>query len=355
MHDIKQGDIIKMTRKLENFLEMMTVERLISTNTLISYKNDINDLLHFLAANDIRLEGVTYNQLVLYLSHLHEMSFAASTIARKISAIRTFFSFLFLDGVILYNPSINLSLPKKPHLLPKALSRTNITKLIEAAQYNKSYDGLRNLAMLEILYSTGLRVSELVTLHLDNVIYALNSSEHTMIVYGKGNRERVVVLNKDSIDALVTYLKIRGKIIPNVDLAKIPWLFPSLNKRGKVTHLSRQRFGQILKELAVNNGVPINIVSPHKVRHSFASHMLRNGADIRVIQELLGHVSISSTQIYTKVENQHMAGELEEKHPLGDITNMVVENISATNLANTQAEMDSKNPSTKKINKSIKD
>ena len=312
-----------MVRNLENFLEMMTVEKLVSANTIVSYRSDINDLLLFLTSNNMALEAATYNQLSLYISHLHDMSYTSSTIARKISAIRTFFSFLLLDGVTTANPTTRLALPKKIQTLPRVLSRINIAKLIEAAKFDKTPCGVRNLAMLEILYSTGIRVSELVTIEVEGVVYALNSSEHTIIIRGKGGRERLIILNEAAITAVKEYLLVRYSIVPKLNLAKVSCLFHSLSKKGKVTHISRQKFGQILKELAIHKGVSAKIVSPHKIRHSFASHMLQNGADVRVIQELLGHVSISSTQIYTKVENQHMASELAAKHPLSNFSDIL--------------------------------
>ena len=202
----------------------------------------------------------------------------------------------------LENPTLNIIMPKRPESIPKALSQDILNKLIKTANDNTTKEGLRDCTMLEILYSTGMRISELVSLEMKALESFSNESEiNLLIVEGKGKKERAVILNQMAGIALKNYLNIRSKFLSNG--AKSNWVFPSVSKNKKIVHISRQRFGQILKEIAIKSNIDPLIISPHKIRHSFATHMLDNGANLRIVQELLGHSDISSTQIYTKVSD----------------------------------------------------
>ena len=288
---------------LEYFLEMLVAERGATKNTMLSYKKDIEDLYCYLTELDVGLKDVTHDILVNFIAELSKKKLGAKTISRKISTYRQFFSFLISDRFINYNPASNLVMPKKPQSLPKALSVHILNKLIEVSMSDGSKEGVRSHAMLEILYSTGMRISELVTLEMKS----LES-------FSDGNKERVVILNQIASAALKKYLEKRSNFLRHG--MKSNWLFPSYTKDGKTIHITRQRFGQILKGLAKLAGIDANLISPHKIRHSFATHLLENGANLRVVQELLGHSDISSTQIYTKISDIKAKKVLLSKHPL---------------------------------------
>jgi integrase/recombinase XerD len=302
---------------LETFLEMLAAERVVAHNTSLSYKADLEKLILFLASKNLSVDKTSHKDLVEYISLLTKQNFSASSIARKISAIRQFFLFLLSENIRKDNPAELLTTPKKPKLLPRALTEQSIENLFNALDEDSSDEGVRNNAMLELLYATGMRISELVTL----TIQALerdrrtNTINKSMLITGKGNKERVVLLNDTAIAKLEKYLPIRSSFLKKHKQSSSSWLFPSLTKHGTVSHISRQRFGQILKELALNQGIDPYILSPHKIRHSFATHMLQHGANIKAIQELMGHSSINSTQIYTKMCS-NMALKALQKHPL---------------------------------------
>ena len=302
---------------LEYFLEMLIAERGATKNTILSYKKDIEDLYYYFTKFDIELNKVTHDMLVNFIAELSKKKLGAKTISRKISTYRQFFSFLISDGFINNNPASNLIMPKKPQSLPKALSTNVLNKLIEASMLDNSKEGIRSHAMLEILYSTGMRISELVTLEMRSLeSFSYETDVNFLIIKGKGNKERAVILNQAASIALKKHLKNREEFLKSGD--KSNWLFPSYTKDGKIVHITRQRFGQILKELAKSAGIDSNIVSPHKIRHSFATHMLENGANLRIVQELLGHSDISSTQIYTKISDAKTKKLLLSKHPLAN-------------------------------------
>ncbi|CAL7959524.1 Tyrosine recombinase XerD [Alphaproteobacteria bacterium] len=303
---------------LENFLDMLLAERSASVNTITAYRNDIVSLINFLLARDLSIHDVNYNELVEYITYLNVEHFANSTLSRKISAIRQFFHFLMTEHIRGDNPTSNIELPKRVRHLPKALSQQDINILLEAVYKDNSVEGIRNIAMLEILYATGMRISELVTLKMQMIECNAISKVilNRLLIKGKGGKERIVLLNDTAVVVLQKYLSVREYLIKSSGGKKNDWLFPSLTKNKRVTHMTRQRFGQILKALAMANGIDPSIVSPHKIRHSFASHMLQNGANLRIIQDLLGHASITSTQIYTKVYDDKIADLFLNKHPL---------------------------------------
>ena len=217
------------------------------------------------------------------------------------------FQFLIAEEICKEDPTSLLSRPKKHKPLPKILTEEEIILLLEAAAADASAEGDRLEALLEILYASGLRVSELISLEHDAVLQA----EETLIVKGKGDKERMVPLSSYAIKALEKYLKVRREFVPHQGASR--WLFPSYGKSG---HLTRQRFGQLLKGLAVQAGLDPDRISPHVIRHAFATHLLNGGADLVSVQNMLGHADISTTQIYTHVMHQKLQQVIQECHPL---------------------------------------
>ena len=300
---------------LENFLEMLAAERSVAQNTLNAYRNDIEKLLQHVSTLNLELKEVNFQNLEDYLAKLKErQKVSTKTIARKISAIRQFFLFLVSEGMVPNNIAIDLVMPKKSNDLPKALSQNEMNILLKYTYNIETPEGIRATAILELLYATGMRISELLNLKLQALRNNSDSLPNYMIIRGKGNKERIVLLNDYAKQAIVNYLQIRKFFVKTGN--KTDWLFPSSDKSGKAIHLTRQRFGQILKALAIKAGLDPLVISPHKIRHSFATHMLQNGANLRVVQELLGHSDISSTQIYTKISNNQATKLVMEKHPL---------------------------------------
>lgn len=300
---------------IERFLEMLSAERLASINTLISYKNDLNHFIDYLLQCNLPISNLSEQSLNDYISSLSQRDLASRSIARKVSTLRQFFAFLVEESVIMHNPSLEVESPKQGLFLPKALTQAQLLKLLEVAHKDTSFEGMRNVAILEILYATGMRISELIQLKLSSIQTNLSSAPDfcVIIIKGKGNKERVALLNKSALSAIRNYLPLREGWLKK---RKSDYLFPSFTKDGKGTHITRQRFFQIIKRLAVQAGVDIKLVSPHKIRHSFASHLLENGADLRVVQDLLGHADISSTQIYTKILNNKKKEVVFKYHPL---------------------------------------
>ena len=301
---------------VEYFFEMLIAERFCATeNTILSYRNDINDLHEYLKKKNIGIVEITQSIIQNFIIHLAKNNLSSKTIGRKISTYRQFFLFLTSEGYLNENPVLNIAMPKRPQSIPKALSNDNMNKIIKIAGQDKTKEGIRNYTLLEILYSTGMRISELVSLEMRSLAsFSKESDTNLLIVKGKGRKERAVILNYMACVALKKYLKIRKNfLLQNI---KSNWVFPSISKDKKVVHISRQRFGQILKEIAVKCNIDPAIISPHKIRHSFATHMLDNGANLRIVQELLGHSDISSTQIYTKVSGSKTKKLLLNKHPL---------------------------------------
>ena len=296
------------------FLEMITAEKGVTKNTVISYRKDITDLFLFLNGNNCLLKEVTHDVLLEYIRNLSKKNLGPKSIRRKISSSRQFFAFLVSDNYLTKNPALNLPMPKREKLLPRALSQDLIDKLLKSAQSSQKKEGVRAYAMLEILYSTGMRISELIALKLKSAKSLNKGGMNHLMITGKGNKERIVIINETATNALKKYLEIRESFLKNHD--KSDFLFPSYSNNNVVTQITRQRFGQILKVLAGDAGIDKSLVSPHKIRHSFATHMLENGANLRIIQELLGHSDISSTQIYTKVSDQTAKKMIVDHHPL---------------------------------------
>ena len=287
------------------FLEMVSVERNLSRNTIESYNRDLNQFLSSLKKNFCDTE---IDDIKKYVRNLHINDYSTKTISRKISVLRTFFKFLYNEGIILENPAFEIDHPKQILKLPKILNSEEIKILFDVSKNDDSRDGIRLNLMLEILYSSGMRVSELLSIKLYEVLPIIkNPKEPFLITKGKGDKERIAILNNSAIDSLKKYLK-------NIDENKSIWLFPGKTIKDKP--MTRQRLGQMLKIVAVKAKILPERISPHVLRHSFATHLLENGADIRVIQELLGHSDISTTQIYTHVAKKRLKEIVFKKHPL---------------------------------------
>ncbi len=303
-----------MNADVERFLEMMSAERGAAKNTLQAYQRDLEDFADFAQkkAGGKALSALDTKELRKYLQHLHSHGISASSSARKLSALRQFYQFLYSEGLCASDPTAGLDSPKQARHLPKHLQEDEVEHLLSTAAEDSSAEGVRLHALLEILYASGLRVSELVALKLSHLQREPDGSlKPFMLVTGKGNKERLVPLNDSALAAIQRYMALRDGFVKKG--VHSPWLFPS---GSKSQHLTRQRLGQLLKQLAITAGIAPERVSPHVLRHSFASHLLKNGADLRVLQELLGHSDISTTQIYTHIANTHLQQLVETAHPL---------------------------------------
>jgi integrase/recombinase XerD len=296
-----------VSKHLEAFLEMLAAERGAAPLTLTAYHNDLSNLAGFLAPGGVALEAVDRERLHAYLASPATARLAPRTLSRRISAMRQFYKFLLLEGVRQDDPTTELDTPRLGRPLPKILSETEIKSLIDAAQRWPGDEGIRLGCIVELLYATGLRVSELVTLPLA----AARRDPRFLIISGKGGKERVVPLSEPGRVALRRYLERRENFLPDTRPSRR--LFPS---RGRAGHLTRQRTGQLLKELAVKAGLDPERLSPHVLRHAFASHLLDHGADLRSVQQMLGHADIATTQIYTHVETGRLRKLVESAHPL---------------------------------------
>ncbi len=297
---------------IENFLEMLAAEKAASPNTIEAYRLDIEKFAEFISP--LSLTSVALQDLRNFVQYLQKQGYSARSINRKISSIRQFYQFLTSEDIITNNPTIEIDLQKQAKTLPKMLQKKEIKQLFDYLNNNDSPEMIRLNCMLAITYSAGLRVSELVSLKLSNFDISNNLINQIFRVLGKGNKERVAILNDQAQDKLIKYLKIRDFFIPKKQAKICLWLFPSSGSQGYIT---RHRFAQLLKELALNVGIDPESISPHVLRHSFASHLLANGADLRSIQELLGHSSINTTQIYTHLDNEKLEQVIKQYHPLG--------------------------------------
>ena len=291
-------------RRIDAFLEMLAAERGAAGNTLAAYARDLAD---FASDLDGPPEAAGVEDIRRHLSRLAAEGRSAATAARHLSAIRQFFRFLYAEGVRGDDPSAGLDSPRRARPLPKVLSEDEVERLLAAAAAWPGPEGKRLQALMEILYATGLRVSELVSLPHP----ALGEGRSYLLVRGKGGRERMVPLSEPAIAALRAYEPLRAHFRKDSTAGK--WLFPS---RGKSGHLTRQRFSQLLDRLAVAAAIDRRKVSPHTLRHAFASHLLSRGADLRAVQKMLGHADISTTQIYTHVLQERLKNLVEEHHPL---------------------------------------
>ncbi|MGJ8561294.1 MAG: site-specific tyrosine recombinase XerD [Litorimonas sp.] len=297
---------------VESFLEMMSAERGAAANTLSAYGRDLRDWSAALKPRTLmdastgHLEGV--------LTSWAASGLGASTAARKLSAMKQYCLFLQTEGLRTDNPAHRLRAPKAAKPLPKGMSQKDVDTLLDQAASDTSPKGLRMMAMLEILYAGGLRVSELVSLRTAQTL----RRDDCLMIKGKGGRERLIPLTPPAIDALKAWQAVREHTLPkNVTSAARakPFLFPS---GGKLGHFTRERFAQLLKDLACDAGLQPARISPHVLRHAFATHLLEGGADLRAVQTLLGHADISTTQIYTHVLDARLKALVENAHPLSE-------------------------------------
>ena len=291
---------------LKGFIAYMHLERSFSENTVESYGRDAGMLLDFLGAEfpELQLEEIRLNHLQKFLESIHELGLSAGTQARILSGIKSFFRFLLLDGVIRNDPTELLQSPKIKRSLPDVLSTADIDKMIAVIDHSKP-EGMRNRAMLETLYSCGLRVSELIGLKLSNLFLDVGFVR----VVGKGNKERLVPVGSEAVKQIRLYKEHVRVFVPVKEAAE-DILF--LNRRG--SGLTRVMVFNIIKSAAAEAGLKIN-VHPHTLRHSFATHLVERGADLRAVQEMLGHASITTTEIYTHLDRGYLRNTLEKFHP----------------------------------------
>ncbi len=293
---------------IEQFLEMLVAEKARAKNSLLAYQRDLLDLSDF---SNNALSRLSADDLRAWLANLKQRGLAASTTARRLSAARQFFLFLFRDGIRSDNPAAHLESPRRGRSLPKLLSETDVDRLLDyTALYHEkmhSIKSARQHALLEMLYATGMRISELVSMPRS----AVSADVSMLIIRGKGDKERMVPLGSKAIEALKDYLTMLDATTKKNDRSS--YIFPS---RGEDGHLTRRRVGQMLKDIAIEVGILPSNLSPHKLRHAFATHLLNHGADLRTVQQLLGHSDISTTQIYTHVLDERMKALVNQSHPL---------------------------------------
>jgi integrase/recombinase XerD len=286
---------------VETFLEMMLAERGASANTVAAYQRDLDDAGTFLTRRRVDLATAGSDDLRAYLVALTRRGVSASTSARRLSCLRQFFRFLYAEGARGDDPTSAIEAPRRGASIPKILSETEVDALMEAARGGDTPVALRRRALIELLYATGLRVSELIALPAT----AAAGDEAFLVVRGKGDKERLVPIGEAARDAVAAWRAVRP--------TGSPWLFPSRAEGG---HLTRQAVGIMLKDLARETGIDAARVSPHVLRHAFASHLLAHGADLRSVQKLLGHADISTTQIYTHVLEERLKQAVAAHHPL---------------------------------------
>ncbi|MET0257725.1 MAG: site-specific tyrosine recombinase XerD [Methylobacterium sp.] len=294
---------------------MMAIERGAADNTLAAYGRDLDDARQFLGPGGGPLRDADTDAIRRYMTHLDAQGFAASSRQRRLSSLRQFFKFLYAEGHRADDPTSPIEGARRARPLPKILSETEIDRLIDAAAAAAAEPGVegtalararRMHALVELLYATGLRVSELVSLPRS----VLRAKSRVIVVRGKGDKERMVPIGERAQDALAAFGETLQTLAPTGERA---WLFPALSETG---HMTRQAFGRDLKALAVRAGGPPARVSPHLLRQAFASPLLQNGADLRAVQELLGHSDIGTTQIYTHVLEERLMRLVTDHHPL---------------------------------------
>jgi integrase/recombinase XerD len=304
------------TTDIELFLDMLAAERGAGPNTLTAYTHDLEDFCDYLVTKKRTISDAATDDVRGYLRHLAKREFAASSVARRLSAIRQLYRFLYAEGRRGDDPAAIVEGPKRGRKLPRVLSIEEVDRLLAAARHNPKPNSTKGerartarlYCLLELVYATGLRVSELVSLPAS----AAARSARMLIVRGKGDKERLVPLNDAAKRAMTDY---RARMAEAGHDMQGKWLFPSFGESG---HLTRQHFARELKELAEAAGLRPGKVSPHVLRHAFASHLLHNGADLRVVQTLLGHADISTTQIYTHVLEERLKSLVRDLHPLGE-------------------------------------
>ncbi len=299
-----------MKEEIRSFLNYLTVEKGFSENTTAAYQNDLHQLLGFVGAEATKRgvapswDGFNRDGMKSYMLDLKERNYAAATIARKVSATRSFFSFMVAEGIIKTDPTENMSSPGVGKSLPKPISISQVRSLLEQPAKLSTSEARRDKAMLELLYASGMRISELVSLNMGDV----DMDGGYVRCFGKGHKERIIPIHAQAVRMVREYTEeVRPKLLRNKSEQAL-----FLNPRGE--RLTRQGFWQKLKEYARTANLDAKI-SPHTLRHSFATHMLNGGADLRSLQELLGHANISTTQVYTHLTTEHIRSTYEKAHP----------------------------------------
>ncbi len=295
---------------LDAFFDMMTAERDAARNTIDAYRRDLVDAGRWLANNGAELSLAGGADLKRYLKHLTDSGASPPTTARRLSALRQFYRFLCSEQRRTDDPTSTIDSPSLGRRLPKLVDEDGVLALIGQAGLIEGSEGVRMVTLLEVLYATGLRVSELVGLPLT----AMSRDERCLIVRGKGDKERMVPLSAPARDALAAWLPLRAEFLPPGNGKAKHYLFPS--RTTAEGHITRQSFALMLKELAIAAGLDPGKISPHVLRHAFATHLLDHGADLRSLQKMLGHADISSTEIYTHVTTERLNRTVTEHHPL---------------------------------------
>ena len=318
-----------INNQIDRFLEMISAERGASDNTISAYQRDLIDWSESLKP---AVESISAADIESVLASWAASGLSPATTGRKLSALKQFLGFLQSEGDIKSNPAFNIRGPKRGRPLPKVLSEDDVDRLFEAAEQDESPKGIRRQCMLEILYAGGLRVSELVSLKLAPIKRAVTilkmeapqreqafkNGGGCLIIKGKGGKERLVPLTQPALELIADWLSVRIESLPKTIEAKKRangFLFPS---RGKTGHITREMFALDLKDLAIKAGLPPSKLSPHVLRHAFATHLLSRGADLRSVQTLLGHSDISTTQIYTHILDDRLKELVYTAHPLAD-------------------------------------
>ncbi|MBL3284888.1 Tyrosine recombinase XerD [Rickettsiales endosymbiont of Paramecium tredecaurelia] len=304
---------------LDQFLESLVVEKGLTPNSVYSYKRDLLDFKQFLLQKEINVAEVQGGDIIDFIEFLTARRSQSRTVNRKLSTLRGYYDFLLMNKVVNSDPLLNISAPKYAQVIPNIISIEHMRALLMYSNNDRSYYGIRLNAMIHLLYATGMRVSELVSIHTYTILDHQNKVKQSFIIKGKGGKERVLVVHDEAAQSLQRYADIRSYFVKEIRNQtqnyekKNEYFFCSKSNLG---YMTRQNFAVALKHTAYAAGIDPNDVSPHVLRHTFATHMLSNGADLRVIQELLGHSNIASTQIYTKVECNTLGSLVRKKHPL---------------------------------------
>jgi len=295
-------------KAIESFLNMMAAEVGASPNTIAAYRRDVEQFVRL--TGEKQWQDYTAEDIAAYVQELHKENYAVRSVLRKVSAIRDFFRFLYSEGEIAENPASDVTTPKKEKTLPKFLTEREIASLVRTARESNDISHRRLAAMIELMYACGLRVSELVELP-ENCI---NFDKKQILVRGKGSKERLIPIADRAIDAILDYQTFRWQFIGRN--RRSPWMFPSLQSTSG--HLTRDGFYKALKEVAVKAGIYPSRISPHVLRHSFATHLLNHNFDLRSVQKMLGHEDISTTELYTHILSEALFQKVSQGHPLAN-------------------------------------
>jgi integrase/recombinase XerD len=314
--------VIQLIEEINNFLEMMSAERGASKNTIDAYRRDFADFGFFIIKNkgeNFTISKIDHEIIANYANDLYIRGLSIGTLQRRRSALRQFFHFLHQEKIVQFDPTSRWEAPKSHRPLPKTIETEDVSAIIDAISHLDTIEAIRAQCMLELIYGAGLRVSELVAMPIGIVPQKeINAGvANSMIIRGKGNKDRLIPLGSHAIEGLKNWLSVREKTLPTnaIALEKAKkYLFPANTKEG---HYGRRQFARLLDKLALLAGLDPNRLSPHVLRHAFATHLLEGGADLRVVQTMLGHADISTTQIYTHVAYKKLKNLVESTHPLG--------------------------------------